>query len=213
MLRAAREIQRLGAKTLTTYTLVLKRSSVFVPTCWGLMIDDHDRCYSLLDKLPNNRLHPSHLHGHLGRLCEEDLTATALSCGVEAIDRVTWADRWYDMRCSERERRTYLLEIGRAVVGYITFAMSRLATGENVLVVDEVAVDTAHHGQGHAGTLMRWAETSARHNRCNEIRLWAIDDKVPMYTHLGYELVRGEERMRLEDQNYTLMTKKVIYHL
>ncbi len=43
-----------GAKQVCSYALVMKHSSGFIPSFWGVTIGDHDRAYFLLDVLPNN---------------------------------------------------------------------------------------------------------------------------------------------------------------
>ncbi len=206
-------MQRARPKSVASYTLVLKRSSAFIPTYWGVTIDDHDRAYFLLDKLPNNRLNPKRPESHLRLLCEGDLGSPGVVGGVDALDRVAWEERLWDMRSSERERRTYLAEVGNVVVGYVTFVMGQFVVGEHALMIDEVVVSQDHQDQKHGSALMRWAETMARQSRCQEIRLWAIEDQVGKYKHLGYSDVAGAKPMVLDGHNYTLMSKRVIYHI
>lgn len=50
------EILKHRPAEVASYALVIKRSSKFIPTNWGIMTDDTDRAYFLLDPLPNNRL-------------------------------------------------------------------------------------------------------------------------------------------------------------
>lgn len=210
MHRIVRRVQEFDPASLSSYTLVLKRSSTFVPTHWGLMIGDYDRAYFLLDKLPNNRLNPKSPDCHFRRLTDDDLDSAPVVSGVDSIDRVTWADRWYDMRSSERERRTYLLESGKDLVGFVTFVTTADGT---TLLVDEVVVDERFQGGGYGSALMRWAETMARQLRCSELRLWAIDDQVSFYERLGYEPTGQGDQMNLEGHTYELMRKKIIYHI
>jgi|ERR1051326_4742481 GNAT superfamily N-acetyltransferase len=213
MLGVVRDVAKLKPKSITTYSLILKRSSAFVPTCWGLTIGDHDRAYFLLKRLPNNRLHKTALCRHLRLLTEADLGVPPVKSGLESMDRITWADRYYDMRCSDRERRTYLLEVGDAIVGYVTFALKVLTTGDTVLFVDEIAVAGDQQNKGYAGTLMRWAETSARNLCCSEMRLWGIREHVDVYAHLGFEVIVPEATMTLDGEVYIHMRKRVIYHI
>src|SRR5207302_1003484 len=112
MLRVLKAVGAYKPASVSSYTLVLKRSSTFVPSLWGVMINDHDRAYFLLDQLPNNRLHKSVHNTHIRRLTKDDFNVPPVVSGLNSIDRVTWGDRFYDMACSEHERRTYFLEQG-----------------------------------------------------------------------------------------------------
>ena len=209
MLAVVRKAQELRAAMVVSYSLVLKRKSTFVPTFWGLTIGDHDRAYFLLDNIPNNRLRSRFGGAYLRQLVSEDVASLPpMLSGLEAMDRITWADRWFDIQCSERERSTYLLYVDRDVAGYITFAISERYAA---LTVDEVAVREDLRGQGLGGALLRWAETTARQVGASELNMWAIEDQVPKYEKLGYATVPGVSSMKLEAKDYFFMRKRVVY--
>jgi hypoxanthine-guanine phosphoribosyltransferase len=56
MRHLADELGRRGAASIWSYSLVLKRTSEFIPSFFGLLIGEHDRVFFQLDELPNNRL-------------------------------------------------------------------------------------------------------------------------------------------------------------
>ena len=92
----ARKILGLGATGICTYSLVLKHSSKFIPTLWGLSISDTDRAFFLLDSIPNNRLdagphQDSPPYVHIRALSENDLDIATVVSGVPSLDRVTWS--------------------------------------------------------------------------------------------------------------------------
>lgn len=214
MLEVVRKLLSYEPAAVTSYTLVLKRGSVFVPTYWGVTIGDHDRAYFLLDHLPNNRLEAKKVQDcHLRLISETDLELPSIECGVDSMDHASWADRLYDMRCSDQERRTYILEVGGARVGYLTYSIRPLLHGRMVLMVDEIAVEKDHQNLGHCGTMLRWAETMARQIGAEEIQLWAIEHAIPVYRKFGFKFVAGPEVLDLKTEKYTLMYKRVIYHL
>jgi GNAT superfamily N-acetyltransferase len=207
MLKVLRAVAAHGPSTLSSYTLVLKRSAMLIPSMWGVLIDDHDRAYFLLDKLPNNRLHRMAHVTHVRRLTQSDLSMPRVESGVDSLDRITWADRYYDMRASQHERRTYLLEERTHTIGYLTVSLA----GASTLRIDEVVIATTHHGSGHAGSLLRWAETYARHLDCEKMELWAIENRRGMYLHQGFKPVVGSEPMNLDGEVYHLMHKHLIH--
>lgn len=214
MAAVVKELQSLGPKSLATYTLILKNSSSFIPTYWAVTIHDHDRAYFLLTRVPNNRLDPRHPrnHGHLRRLSEADLRAVPIvESGVSSLDRVTWEDRWWSMQESkggDPQHFTYLLEVGGAVVGYVTYTLS-----SSSMTIDEVAVAKDLHKNKYGGTLMRWAETMARQTSCAEIVLWAIEAGVKFYQREDYQLDSSRKDMTLDGDTFKFMRKKILYHL
>lgn len=213
MARAAQVLRRYGAADVCTYALVLKRSSRFIPSLWGVMVNDEDRAYFLLDRTPNNRL-TTHLsekrpYLHLRRLAEEDMRLPPVKCGVASIDRVTWGDRWFDMAESEQNRCTYLLETAKGVIAYLTLRVD----GQNRMVIDEVAVDKQQIGRGYGGVLMRFADTLARHCGCRKVRLNAIKEQKGWYVKFGYKIVPGRDSISLDGEEYLPMERVVLYHL
>lgn len=206
------EVFKYEPAQLEAYSLVVKRGSTFVPTFWALTMDDHDRAYFMLDRLPNNRLQkPDGVRGvFIRKLARTDLDVLGpVTSGLDSMDRITWADRWYDMRRSDKRRCTYLLHLGTNVVGYLTVASN--ADG-SILTIDEVAIDRTQQRKGLAGTLLRWAETVARQSGISLIELWGVDDAVELYARLQYQKVDSEPAMRLEGHDHFLMQKRLIHH-
>lgn len=211
MLGVVEEACSRGAASVFSYTLVLKRTSVLVPTLWGVMIDDHDRAYFMLDSIPNNRLKAKAGVTHLRQLVESDIDVLPPVISENAaMNRITWADRWFDIRCGERERSTYLLYSGGVLVGYVTCVING---SRDALTIDEVAVDKNHEGKGFGGVLMRFVETMARHVGASEINLWGVDKRVPLYEHEGYQIDPGVTGLTLEGSKYIYMRKQIVHHV
>jgi N-acetylglutamate synthase-like GNAT family acetyltransferase len=209
MAEAAAKLFAFGAKDVCTYSLVVKRCTGFVPTMWGLMIDETDRAFFLLDAIPNQRLHrgmsaPAPLH--IERLDRKHLSRPLVVTNVESMNRITWGDRFFDMSTNEQGRCSYLLHNGESVAGYLTVHWSK----EKLLVIDEVAIDERHQGKKWGGVLVRFAETLARQSDCRLVRLYAVKEKVELYKHLDYELA-SEEPLTLENEEYFQM-EKVLLH-
>lgn len=212
MCKAAAELKRLGAARVCTYTLVLKSGSLFIPTLWGLMINDQDRAYFLLDRTPNNRLTTSlteqQPYVNFQKLSDKNVQIPPINTGVISMDRVTWGDRLFDMSENTQGRCTYLLESDEKMVGYLT-----VHWGDNqCLHIDEVAADTAEQGKGFGGVLIRFAETLARQSACRHVRLNAIENRVDWYKKFDYSPVPGRKMICLENEKYQPMEKVVLYH-
>ena len=56
MSMAADALYRNGAKNVISYSLIVKRTSDFIPNYFGMLIGEHDRALFQLERLPNNRL-------------------------------------------------------------------------------------------------------------------------------------------------------------
>ena len=205
MCRVAEELKQHEPAALCSYSLVLKRGAAYIPSFWSLLINDHDRAYLLLERLPNNRLNERFPYLNLRRLAQSDLELPPVTSGVASLDRITWGDRYFNMVADTSTRSTYLLEVGTVVAGYVTIATKDSKT----LMVEEVVVDREQQGKGLAGALMRWSDTFARHARCETLQLWGINEKVSMYRHYGFEAVPNR-RLRIENEEYQLMSKPIL---
>ena len=213
MQKAVTALRAYSAEHICSYSLILKRGSRFIPSLWGVMVDDEDRAYFLLEQTPNNRLtthlSENHPYVHLRLLAQEDVRLPAVTCGVASLDRVTWGDRWFDMAESEHFRRTYLLESKNGLAGYLTLHQD----SEDCLVIDEVAVPQGLKRRGYGGVLLRFADTLARHGGCSRVRLNAIFEKVDWYAKFGYRVLPYRQPIPLEDERYVPMERRLLYHL
>jgi len=203
MRAAAAEVITLGASAVMTYSLVIKKSTSFIPNYFGLVIDDCDRAFFLLDAIPNNRLMP---FGCVRRLEQKDVNRCrqCLDSGVASIDSVTWADLWYDAKT--RSSHVFVYEQDKEIEGFISFSLSG-----RKLFIDAIAVDKRGQGKHIGSNLMRWAETFARASNCGAITLWAINERKNFYKHMGYDVT--SEEMDLGHEKYTRMSRKLLYNL
>jgi GNAT superfamily N-acetyltransferase len=210
MLAAADWLTLQGAKSVISYGLVVKRTSDFIPTFFGLMIQEHDRALFQLDRMPNNRiLKKSSPYGALRAISERDIKRSqqTLSTDVESISKITLADLWYAKR--SRGDYVYVYEIGGQIAGFIHFYKK----GIGAILIDVVAVDNAFQNAGVAGLLMRWAENWARCHNMTEIQLYAIAARVGMYEKLKY-LPTGESSLDLGcGESYTPMKRRILYNI
>lgn len=213
----AAEVLRYEPAELASYALVMKRGSSFIPSFWGLMIEETDRAFFLLDEIPNNRLDAVGHNGpsqkkqpqvHLQRLNEQMLKAPLLTSGVVSMDRMKWSDRHFQMVVSGHQICTYVLQRGIRIVGFVT--LHGLPCGG--LMVDEVVTDPEQRSKGYGGILMRFADTLARQGKCRAVRLLAIKNKVEYYEKHEYRKVSDAEPIHLDDETYWPMEKAVLYH-
>ena len=216
MTNCVAEVVRRRAAGVCTYSLVLKRGSTFIPTFWGVAVDDVDRAFFLLEMIPNHRLDAGGprspkkkkaLNIHIRLLCESHLKKPPVVCGLGSMDRVTWGDRHFDMKAGDQRRCSYVLEQGDEILGYVTLTRAK----DGSLAIDEVAVDRKHHGKNLGAVLMRFADTMARQFDCQEVHLHAIKDKLDFYKGFGYA-VAAKSPLMLDDEEYWPMEKPVIYN-
>jgi GNAT superfamily N-acetyltransferase len=206
MRAVAANLARRGA-SLMTYSLVLKRTSEFIPSFFGLLIDEHDRALFQLEKLPNNRLQTP--FGYLRAINADDVkrTPNSLQTGVASIAKITFGDLYYDKIA--HDGLVYVYEQGNEIRGYIHFTCQP----HGVLAVDTILTDQGHTGKGIGGAMMRWAETFARSRRCTSIELWSIENQREFYRNQYFEFT-GDEPVNLGDgETYYRMSKRVLYNV
>lgn len=211
MSRCSDALVELSPSELTSYSLVIKRCSKFIPTVWGVMIDETDRAYFLLECLPNNRLDVGQRPlppVQLRLLSKEHLLKPPLVSGVASIDRIRWSDRLFQMESSDNTTCTYVLERAGEIVGFLTIH----PTEGKGLAIDEIVINPKRQGHGYGGILLRFADTIARQSDCQIVRLNAIKGKVPLYEGFGYETCVGRTPLFVDEEEYIPMHRKVLYH-
>lgn len=136
----------------------------------------------------------------------EPALRAAIPADVPAIERVVQAayarylarmDRppgpmLDDYAAHAREGHAWVLEREGAILGVLV-----LLPEADHLLLDNIAVSPAHHGQGLGRLLLGFAEAEARRQGYGELRLYtnaAMHENVAMYAHLGWiEYARGEQ--------------------
>ncbi|HWB04285.1 MAG TPA: GNAT family N-acetyltransferase [Verrucomicrobiales bacterium] len=212
MNRCRQKLVELKASEICSYSLVVKRGSRHIPTFWGVMIDDLDRAYFCLERIPNNRLssgnRKNQSHVTISVLDKAHIKYPPVSAGVNSMDRLTWSDRLFAIEASSRERavRTYVLEKADKVIGFLSTHHDK-----GSFSVDEVVLDESYRGQGLGGVLIRFAVTIARHHNSRRIGLYAIAEKVELYEKLGFHLVPGAKPIQLDDETYHPMSKRLLH--
>jgi GNAT superfamily N-acetyltransferase len=97
-----------------------------------------------------------------------------------------------DYRARIRAHQAWVLETDGSVTGVII-----LLPEDDYLLLDNVAVDPARHGQGLGRVLMEFAEREARRRGYGEVRLYThqkMTENIAMYPRLGWqETGRGEQ--------------------
>ncbi len=198
------EVTRCGVASTVSYSLVVKRGTSFVPNYFGLIISDFDRAYYLLDKIPT---YPVCCRGNLRKIGEADVHRNPdhIQSGLASIDSITWADLWYET--TAKHSHVYLCTQDSSVLGFISFQVAEHRT----LFIDAIAVDTTKQKTKLGGALMRWAEIFARTHNCLSIELWAINDRVDFYKHMGFSSTG--EKLDLGAEKYEQMRRKLLYNL
>lgn len=204
MLAVCERLAEIGAKNVLSYSLVLKRSSCFIPTFFGVLIGDEDRSYFQLDELPNNRLMKGKAFGYIRPIRDDDINREKLECGVDAVN-TSFGELVYENKA--RKSSVYLYMHGPDVCGYVNFCIR-----EGRLLINTLASGRQYQGQGVGAALARWAETFARPCRCELIELWAINDKVKFYERLGFAIVDGKKIDYDKTTSFRFMRRKILYN-
>ena len=209
MEQAVAEVMDYGAKSVSTYAVVVKRGSGFLPTMWGAMIDDMDRVFLLLGEIPNQRLHSGKRKirsVHIQKLNEGHLERPPVICGFKPMDRITWGDRYFDMKSSEQGRVSYVLQAGKRIQGYLTVHRA----SNDCMMVDEIAVKKSLREKGFGSILIRFAHTLARQSCCHSVRLFAFEKEVDFYERNNYRKLEGKSICAEGDQ-FFLMERTIIH--
>lgn len=208
MLAVARWLLAQGVKDIFSYGLVVKRSTVFVPSYFGLMIGEHDRCYFQRTEIPNHRLRRKGPIGILRALEAADAKAAVqyLNTG-NSLSTISLADLWYNKQTRENSH-IFIYEIAGRVAGFIDFYVSSRKT----VVVDAVAMDLEHQGQDVGGLLMRWVENWARNHKLYEVELYAIKDRIGFYTYMKFE-PSPRDLLELDGEFFHPMRRRLLYNI
>lgn len=206
MRAVATNLNQRGAMVMS-YGLVMKKTSEFVPSFFGLVIDEHDRALFQLDELPNNRLKKARPFGHLRLIRPEDADIqVSLNTSVASIQKITFGDLYYEYRA--HDSLVYLYEEGNEIRGYIQFSRHN-----GTLSIDTIVADEKYQKSGIGGALMRWAETYARSNRCSAINLWAIENQREFYEKYCFAVIDPEPAHFGDGEQYFHMSKRVLYNI
>lgn len=185
MKRVHRELVRLGAKDVITYSLMLKQSSVVTPTYFGILVPDLDRIYFQLDQMPNNRLSEKMPFGLLRELGDDEQDYPFSHIGPP-LGTPSGGSLLYGKITSGQ--RPYIYDYDGQAIGLVVVAKHGMA-----LHVEAwgTGVEWRHKGIGSA--MLRWAETWGRSNDCNRIELWAYMERIPLYKRYGYKEIDGKK--------------------
>lgn len=209
MRQIAKWLQSKGVSEIASYGLVVKRTSEFVPSYFGLMIGEHDRAYFQFDKIPNHRLRKKGPFGVLRKIEAEDTKSDAqyLDAGDNSLSDISLSDLWYLKET--RGDHVYLYEVEGKLAGFIHFA---LVKDKQSMVVDAVAAAVDQQGRDIGGLLMRWAENWARNHRLLSVDLYSLQERIGFYKHIGYELT-PEPPLHLKEETLHRMRRKLLYNI
>lgn len=210
MLAAVDWLVAQDVESVMSYGLVVKKTSEFIPTFFGLMIGEHDRAFFQLNRIPNNRvLKKGHPFGVLRMISGSDVNKERQSIKgqVDSINKITLSDLWYARK--SRGDYVYVYEISGQVAGFVHFYKK----GAGAIIVDVLAVDDDYQGGGLAGSLMRWVENWARCHNMLELQLYSIYDRISMYEKFGYSLTNDPILDLGGGEKYAQMKRKILYNI
>lgn len=205
MARISRKLWSLEFPNIITYSLMVKRTSVIIPSYFGVLVGDRDRVFFQLEEMPNNRLNDRALFGVLREVSSGDAGKSLDGIGPPFGDTHSMSDFIYDKET--RGYRTYLYEHAGNIAGFITIGRN----GKDCFI-DSMATVPSYRKKGVSTSLMRWAETWARANKCDTMTLWAFPDAIPTYVHFEYKEVPGKTLSYDGMRQYHFMVKKLIYN-
>lgn len=209
MFRLAERVQQAGAQDIISYTLVLKRSSIVVPTYFGVVIDDKDRIYFDLDVLPNNRLAKPAQFGVLRAIVPADIDRPIAGV-IPPFVGIKVGDLVYDQET--HDAHAYVFEHAGELVGFVNF---RKLGG--TLFIDGWFGAKRFSPDGQkmkiGGALLRWAETWGRSAKCDRIKLWAYEGAIDVYEYLKFKPTEPEWRNLGDGQRYRVMEREILYNI
>lgn len=209
MRNVADELTRRGANIILSYSLIVKKTSEFIPNYFGMVIDEHDRVFFQLDQFPNNRLRNKLPLGCLRSLREDDVNRkpSTLEVGLPSLDKLSFGDLWYSVKT--QNSNVYVYEVDGQVVAYVHFKYQN----SGKLFLDAIGCDKQVQDKHIGSLLMRWIETFARSSKCSTMEMWAIDNRVDWYKERGYEVVPGEHLDLGDGEQYTKMRRRILYNV
>lgn len=199
-----------GAADVFTYALTLKAGSCITPTIWSLTLGDADRCYFLLDRLPNHRLAWA-ADDAAGLKPSRSAFQLVDASNVPASMRPNWADAL--PRSSHYTSR--LLLQGMEAVGSVTHGRS----GGRFVVAAIHAVGSAEASAPQVKMqersliwqrLLRVAETLARSGDADSFEIWLPEDNLQHYLDRGFDVNPDVES---DEQGRTLLRRSLLTHL
>jgi GNAT superfamily N-acetyltransferase len=201
-------LTRNGVEEIISYGLVVKRSSTFVPSFFGLMVGEHDRAYFQFTTIPNHRLNRKGPFGVLRALEASDAISAKqkIYSGDNSLSEITLSGLWYARKV--KGEHVYLYELAGEVVGFVHFVSDK-----RKMVIDALAVEVSHQKKDIAGLLLRWVENWARNYQLLEVELWSIKNEIEFYEHMKYKVVSGADSMNLDDEEFVLMTRRLLYNI
>jgi GNAT superfamily N-acetyltransferase len=209
MSKLIERLEGAGAKEILSYSLVLKRGSVVIPTYFGVVIDDTDRIYFDLPVIPNNRLANPAPTGVLRTVIDSDLERPIAEVGPPFAG-LTVGDLIYDRET--HDAHVYVFEYAGELVGFVSFR--KLGA---TLFVDAWYGAKRYAASGQkmkiGSALFRWTETWGRSARCQKIELWAYEPAFEVYEFMGFKPTEPDWRSLGGGQKYRVMEKKILYNI
>jgi hypothetical protein len=206
MRRIVDHLYALGIKEIMSYSLVMKQTSEFVPTFFGLTIGAHDRAFFQLPRIPNHRLSVRRPIGSMRMLRGDDVKRDFLNTETASINKMSYGDLLY--LGATQHFLTYAYEMAGSIAGIITFKVQ----ANGFLFIELIARDVKWEAAKLGGLLLRWAETYARHSNCIGIELMAIEQEVGFYGRYYFEK-STEPPLDLGDEKYFRMTRRLLYNI
>ena len=149
MKRVATYLLEKNIKEVISYSLVIKQSSEFIPTFFGLMIGECDRAFFQLPAIPNHRLATKAPIGTLRLLDPSDLDRPFPKTEASSINDKNFGDLYYLSKT--QGFRVYVYEIGREIAGVLSFKMMP----NRHLFIDLIARDEKYKDAKIGGMLLR----------------------------------------------------------
>ncbi|MFZ2727683.1 MAG: hypothetical protein WAX77_15635 [Methylococcaceae bacterium] len=211
MLNVAKKLNAEGANHLISYSLVLKRSADFIPTYFGVIIDDYDRAFFQLDKIPNNRMLKNKPFGIVRTLVPEDAHRNPPYVEMDMADKaleIHFGDFIYEKETIDS--KVYVFELDGKIEAILSFRYK----SNGSLFIDFIATSNNKNirGQKVGGMLMRWAESCARSSNCCCIELYAIEERVSFYENCEYKRI-GKTLDCGTAGTFVLMRRELLYNI
>ena len=192
------------ANVIHTYAMVLKRGSGFIPSSWGLIIDDYDLAhYYMMSGEAVRLLDTPECQGFARELATQDAKTPAL-CGWPESELMSWVKLYYErMQKAPQTARAYVFISGEQTVAYFLTEMEG-SPPSRFMKLSLITTKGEHAFAG--GYALKWAESLGRKADCRAVRLRVERKYEQQFVEMGFDPVPTPG-----DPNYVLMDYDILH--
>ena len=206
MLALIENIQQYSPADISSYSLVLKRGSDFIPNHFGILIHDWDRALFLLDRLPNNRMRFGETFRKITFNDQKD-KKIAFPGWLGNPENFGWGNY-----LNTNSQAFVCINKANVVQALIVFQVDKkgICHVEKLRADPQYKHDDVECDRLVVAPLLRWAMTYARHCCCSKFRINCKSNAVDSYKKLGFEEAEDSKK---QPSGFAVMEKRILYNV